>query len=91
MRLVVYDLGMIQTGMNHPLVRIWVWIKMTQDFHYNLVDYTDLAIIKDMDNIQTETVEDFGAYIRCILEGPTENISPDNITNAIKNKRDLKL
>lgn len=50
MRLVVYDLGMIQTGMNHALVRIWVWVKMTQDFHYNLVDYTDLAIIKDVNS-----------------------------------------
>lgn len=50
MCLVVYDLGMIQTGMNHPLVRIWVGIKMTQDFHYNLVDYTDLAIIKDVNS-----------------------------------------
>lgn len=42
-----YDSG---TGMNHPLVRIWVWMKMTPEYRYYLVNYTDLGNIKDVNS-----------------------------------------
>lgn len=56
---------MIQTGLTHPVVRIW--IKMTQDYHYDLVTCTQTWVLEKQQihevTIQTETLENFGVCV----------------------------